>query len=41
MPDRDPGVTPYVRDNRLYLATIDDLRVQGVQVYDIQLPRSR
>lgn len=36
MPDRDPTVYPYVRANRLYIATVDDLGVQGIRVYEIR-----
>ncbi len=35
MPARDMRVAPYVRGDRLYLTTIDDLDVQSVEVFDI------
>lgn len=33
MPDRDSGVAPYARGDRLYLVTVDDLGLQGIEVY--------
>ena len=35
MPTRDPRVTPYIRGNLLYIATVDELGVQGIKVYAI------
>jgi hypothetical protein len=36
MPDRDPRVNPYIRDNRLYVVTVDEMEVQGLLVYEIR-----
>jgi hypothetical protein len=35
MPTRDRRVAPYVRANKLYLTTVDDLDVQSVEVFDL------
>ena len=39
MPDRDPRVTPYARRNLLYIVTIDDFDVQGIEVYELRTER--
>ena len=36
MPDRDPRVTPYIRNNLLYVVTVDEMDVQGSQVYEVR-----
>jgi hypothetical protein len=36
-PVRDARVAPYVRGNLLYLVTVDELDVQSIQVFEVQL----
>jgi hypothetical protein len=35
MPPRDPGIPFYVRGNRLYLVSSDELDLQSVEVYEV------
>lgn len=35
-PERDARVTPYVRNDRVYLATVDELDVQAIEVYEMR-----
>jgi hypothetical protein len=36
MPSRDPRVPPFARGDRLFLVTVDELGVQGIEVYRLE-----